>query len=130
MSPLSRRQVLGLGLGASAAAVLAGCATPGTTSVNTLPTIPPATGKVRLEYWAWLKGIDRVTELYNQTQDRVHVEAVFIPGGNAGGYQKLYSALAAGAGPDLAQVELRSLPEFLLANGVVDLTRYGAAQYE
>jgi multiple sugar transport system substrate-binding protein len=83
MSPLSRRHMLGLGLGASAAAVLAGCATPGTASVNTLPTIPPATGKVRLEYWAWLKGIDRVTELYNQSQDRVHVEAVFIPGGNA-----------------------------------------------
>jgi len=130
MSPLSRRQLLSLGLGASAAAVLAGCATPGTTSVNTLPTIPPAAGKVRLEYWAWLKGLDQVTDLYNKSQDRVQVETVFIPGGNAGGYQKLYSALAAGAGPDIAQVELRSLPEFLLANGVVDLKRYGAEQYE
>jgi multiple sugar transport system substrate-binding protein len=129
MSPLSRRQLLGFGLSAGAAALLAGCATPGTTSVNTLPTIPPAGGRVRLEYWAWLKRLDQVTDLYNRSQDRVQVETVFIPGGNAGGYQKLYSALAAGAGPDIAQVELRSLPEFLLANGVVDLSRYGVDQY-
>ncbi|WP_423923861.1 ABC transporter substrate-binding protein [Frigoribacterium sp. 2-23] len=131
MSPLSRRHLLGLGLSAGAAALLAGCATPGTTSVNSLPTIPPATGggPVKLQYWAWLKGLDQVCKLYNQTHSDIQVEAVFIPGGNAGGYQKLYSALAAGAGPDIAQVEMRSLPEFLLANGLVDLKRYGAAQY-
>ena len=129
MSPLSRRQLLGLGLSAGAAALLAGCATPGTTSVNSLPTIPPADGPVRLQYWAWLKGLDQVCAIYNRSHPDVQVEAVFIPGGNVGGYQKLYSALAAGAGPDLAQVELRSLPEFLLANGVVDLRRYGADEY-
>jgi multiple sugar transport system substrate-binding protein len=129
MSPISRRQLLGLGVTAGATAMLAGCATPGTASVNTLPTIPAADGPVKLQYWAWLKGLDQVTALYNESQSRVQVETVFIPGGNVGGYQKLYSALAAGAGPDIAQVELRSLPEFLLANGVVDLKRYGAEQY-
>lgn len=127
MSSLSRRKVLGLGAGA--AALLAGCGTPGTTSVNAQPTIAPANGKVRLEYWAWLKGLDQVCAIYNQSQPNVQVDAVFIPGGNAGGYQKLYSALAAGAGPDIAQVEMRTLPEFLLANGLVDLKRYGAEQY-
>ena len=54
------------------------------------------------------------------------METVWIPGGNSGGYQKMYSALAAGGGPDIAQVELRSIPEFMLVNGLVDLTRYGA----
>ena len=51
----------------------------------------------------------------------IQVEAVWIPGGNAGGYQKMYSAITAGGGPDIGQVELRQLPEFLLANGLVDL---------
>jgi multiple sugar transport system substrate-binding protein len=42
----------------------------------------------------------------------------------------MYSALAAGGGPDIGQVELRQIPEFMLANGLVDLARYGAKDYE
>ena len=38
----------------------------------------------------------------------------------------MYSALAAGGGPDIGQVEFRQIPEFMLANGLVDLARYGA----
>jgi len=38
----------------------------------------------------------------------------------------MYSALAAGGGPDMGQIEMRSIPEFILVNGLVDLARYGA----
>ena len=129
MSRLSRRQFLTAGLGAMALGTLAGCATPGTTSVNAAPPIPPATGeKVTLTYWAWLKDLQKVADIWNAAHPGIQVQTVSIPGGNAGGYQKMYSALAAGGGPDIAQIEMRSIPEFMLVNGLVDLSRYGATE--
>ncbi len=128
MRTLTRRRVLGLGLGAVAAGMVGGCSTPGTTSVNSLPIIPPkAPGeKITLTYWAWLKDLQKVADIWNRQHPDVQVNAVWIPGGNSGGYQKMYSALAAGGGPDMAQIEMRSIPEFILVNGLVDLARYGA----
>ena len=69
MSPMSRRQLLGLGVTAGATAMLAGCATPGTASVNTLPTIPAADGPVKLQYWAWLKGLEEDDESDDEILD-------------------------------------------------------------
>lgn len=129
MNALSRRQLLTLGVGATAATILAGCSTPGTTSVNTQPTLRPADGPITITYWSWLKDLQKVADVWNATHPDVQVEVSWIQGGNAGGYQKLYSALAAGSGPDLAQIEMRSLPEFMLVNGVTDLGRYGVEQY-
>ncbi len=131
MTPLSRRQLLGAGLSSAALAMLTGCATPGTTSVNSQPVIAAASGgeKITLKYWAWLKDLQKVADVWNASHPNVQVEAVWIPGGNDGGYQQLYAALAAGGGPDIGQVELRSIPEFMLVNGLVDLSRYGADDY-
>ncbi|MFJ3958271.1 ABC transporter substrate-binding protein [Arthrobacter sp. NPDC090010] len=130
MPRLSRRQLLGAGLGGLSTAALGACATPGTHSVNSDAVIPPATGQtIRLSYWAWLKDFQKVADLWNAKNPQVQVDVVWIPGGNSGGYQKMYSALAAGAGPDLAQIELRSIPEFMLVNGLVDLNRYGAQEF-
>jgi multiple sugar transport system substrate-binding protein len=126
---MTRRQLLSLGAAGGATALLAGCSTPGTVSPNSgAPIAAAAQGeKITLTYWAWLKDLQKVCDVWNAENPNVQVEAVWIPGGNAGGYQKLYSALAAGGGPDLAQVEMRTVPEFLLVNGLVDLNRYGAA---
>ena len=108
MRTLTRRRVLGLGLGAVAAGMVGGCSTPGTISVNSLPVIPPkAPGeKITLTYWAWLKDLQKVADIWNAANPDIQVQTVPIPGGNAGGYQKMYSALAAGGGPDLAQIEI------------------------
>lgn len=124
MSRISRRSAL-VGSGAALTAALAACAPPNPGTVNADPTIPPADGPVTLTYWAWLKDLQKVADVFNESQDRINVQAVWIPGGNAGGYAKILSAVAAGGGPDIAQVELRSLPEFALAGALVDLTRYG-----
>lgn len=131
MRTLTRRRLLGLGLGTAAAGVLAGCSTPGTTSVNNRPQVPAKSPgeKITLTYWAWLKDLQKVADIWNAQHPDVQVQTVWIPGGNAGGYQKLYSALAASGGPDLGQIEMRSIPEFMLVNGLVDLNRYGAAQH-
>ncbi|QWS32825.1 extracellular solute-binding protein [Curtobacterium aetherium] len=127
-TPLSRRQLLGFGLGTAAAGLLAGCAVPGSTNVNRAALIPAASGgeTVQLTYWAWLKDLQKVCDVWNAKNPRIQVTANWIPGGTAGGYQKMYSALAAGGGPDIGQVEFRQVPEFMLANGLVDLARYGA----
>ncbi|RIJ59815.1 ABC transporter substrate-binding protein [Clavibacter phaseoli] len=128
---ISRRQALGVGAAAAGTLALASCSAPGGRLVNSDPVIPAAAAgeKVTLTYWAWLKDLQKVADVWNAQNPDIQVEAVWIPGGNAGGYQKMYSAITAGGGPDIGQVELRQLPEFLLANGLVDLTRYGVEEY-
>ncbi|MEE1650009.1 extracellular solute-binding protein [Brachybacterium sp. J144] len=126
---LSRRSAL-VGTGAALAAGLAACAPPNNGTVNAEPTIPAADGKVTVTYWAWLKDLQKVADVFNASQDRITVEATWIPGGNSGGYAKILSAVAAGGGPDIAQVELRQIPEFALAGALVDLTRYGFGDQE
>lgn len=130
MMSVTRRQLLGASLSAGALG-LAGCATPGSSSVNAQPTVSPAASgeTVTLTYWAWLKDLQKVADIWNEQNPHIQVEVSWIPGGNDGGYQRLYSALAAGAGPDLAQVEMRSIPEFMMVNGLIDLTRYGVDDY-
>ncbi|PWH07447.1 ABC transporter substrate-binding protein [Brachybacterium endophyticum] len=133
MRPLVPRRTALAGGAATAAALaagLAGCAPTGAGKVNAEAVIPPSDGPVTLTYWAWLKDLQKVADEFNKTQDRITVEAVWIPGGNAGGYAKILSAVAAGGGPDIAQVELRSVPEFALAGALTDLTRYGFAKDE
>ncbi|MBT1665538.1 extracellular solute-binding protein [Curtobacterium flaccumfaciens] len=130
--PITRRHLLGFGLGTAAAGLLAGCAVPGSTNVNKAALVPAAASgeTVQLTYWAWLKDLQKVCDVWNKTHPDIQVSANWIPGGNSGGYQKMYSALAAGGGPDIGQVELRQIPEFMLANGLVDLARYGAKDFE
>lgn len=125
----SRRTALAGGATA-AAATLTGCSALGARSANGGPTIPASDGKVTLTYWAWLKDLQKVCDVYNRTQDRIHVDAVWIPGGDSGGYAKELSAVAAGGGPDIAQIELRAIPDFAIAGALVDLSRYGADDKE
>lgn len=124
MQPFTRRTALA-GTGAALAGALASCAPPNPGSVNAEATIPPSKDRVKLTYWAWVKDLQKVADVFNKSQDRIHVEASWIPGGGSGGYAKILSAVAAGGGPDIAQVELRSVPEFALAGALVDLSRYG-----
>ncbi|MFC0672414.1 ABC transporter substrate-binding protein [Brachybacterium hainanense] len=126
---MSRRGAM-MGGATALAAGLAACAPPGTANINAKPTIPAADGKVTVTYWAWLKDLDKVADVFNKSQDRITVETSWIPGGNSGGYAKILSAVSAGGGPDIAQVELRSLPEFALAGALTDLARYGFAEKE
>ncbi|MCQ9166088.1 ABC transporter substrate-binding protein [Arthrobacter sp. STN4] len=129
MKQATRRQLLRAGLGTAALGLLSGCATPGTTSINAAPAIPAAGGTVTIEYWSWLKDLQPVADLWNAANPRIQVKTVWIPSGNSGGYPKLYSALAAGGGPDLAQVEFGVIPSFMMVNGLVDLNRYGAGDF-
>jgi multiple sugar transport system substrate-binding protein len=71
-------------------------------------------------------GIDKAVDLFNRTHPNIRVKLNSITPGNSGGYAKMYSALKAGNAPDLAQVEFQELPGFLLEQGLVELSQYGA----
>jgi len=127
MKSYTRRAALAATGAAGMGAALSACAPPNPGNVNAEATIPPSDGPVTVSYWAWLKDLQKVADVFNASQDRIKVETTWIPGGNSGGYAKILSAVAAGGGPDIAQVELRQVPEFALAGALVDLTRYGLA---
>lgn len=130
MADLYRRELLrrGLGLGVAAGA-LAACGSPQRPSAHKVVPAAGAGEKVHLTYWAWVKNLQKVCDIWNARNPDVQVDAVWIPSGEEGGYQRLFSSLAAGGGPDLAQVELRQIPAFLLVDGVTDLAPYGAKRH-
>jgi multiple sugar transport system substrate-binding protein len=86
--------------------------------------------KVTLTFWSWVPGVDKAVDLWNSENPDVQVKLENIPAGNNGGYAKMHSSLEAGNAPDLAQVEYQVIPEFLLEDGLVDLTDYGASDVE
>ena len=86
-------------------------------------------GPIRLTFWSWVPGIDRSVDLWNRTHPGVQVHLDQITAGYDGGYAKMFSAVRAGSGPDLAQVEYWMIPAFILEHGLVDLNRYGVGRY-
>jgi multiple sugar transport system substrate-binding protein len=76
---------------------------------------PAASGPPRgtITFWSWLKGIDKVVDVYNHSQSDVHVELNQTPSGTAGSYANLEAAAKAGSAPDVATVEYLALPQFV-----------------
>ncbi|MEQ4302966.1 extracellular solute-binding protein [Plantactinospora sp. B6F1] len=107
------------------AMVVAGC---GSDSADTAGEGARKPGeKITMTFWSWVPGVDKAVDLWNSKNPEVQVKLEKIPAGSSGGYAKMYSALEAGTGaPDLAQVEYQEIPGFLLEDGLVDLTKYGA----
>ena len=62
-------------------------------------------GPVELEYWTWGGGYPDAAELWNSQNPDIQVNFSDIPVGNSGGYQKMFTAIAAGDGPDVAFIE-------------------------
>lgn len=80
---------------------------------------------VNLTFWSF-QDQSAEANLYNQTHPGVHVTAVQQAGGTDY-YAKLQAALQAKNAPDVALVEYQFLPTIEAANGLVDLSKYGAA---
>lgn len=126
-NPITRRTALsGALVGAAGLAGLSGCAIPTGRTAGAATVVPRAEGPVTLTYWAWLKDLQKPLDAFNASQDRIRVQATTIASGNQGGYAKILSAVAAGGGPDIAQIELKTVPEFALAGALTELGPYGA----
>lgn len=93
----------------------------------------PATGssgKVTLDFWTWVPGIDKPINAFNATHPDIHINLVTTPTGGNGMYTKLLTAIKAGNPPDLAQVEFNVLPQFETTGGLLDLAPYGAGSHK
>ncbi|MEV5433960.1 sugar ABC transporter substrate-binding protein [Streptomyces sp. NPDC052701] len=80
-----------------------------------------SSGKVTLDYWSWVPGMQKAVDLWNQKNPDIQVKLKTTPAGNAGTYQNLSNALKAGKAPDLGQIEYDSLASFRLKEGLRDI---------
>jgi len=86
----------------------------------------PSSGPVTLTFWTWVPNIQQEIDLFEQSHPNIKIKLVNAGQGGPE-YTKLRTALKAGSGaPDIVQIELQYLPTFELANGLVDLSQYGA----
>lgn len=108
---------------ALSALLLAGCsAGGGSTDAAAGGDCAPAGGDVTLEFTSWIPGIEDVVELWNAENPDIQVKVQTGPNGNSGTYQNFFNQIAAGNAPDLGQVEYDALPNFLVQDGVEDLS--------
>lgn len=77
--------------------------------------------QVELNYWTWGAGYEEAANLWNETHPNVHVTFGDIPVGNAGGYQKIFTALTAGEAPDVIFVEFDNVPAFVTEDALLDV---------
>lgn len=83
----------------------------------------PSSGKVTLQYWSWVPGMQKAVDLWNSQHSDVQVKLKTTPSGNTGTYQNMSNALKAGKAPDLGQIEYDSLASFRLKDGLRDIAK-------
>lgn len=119
-SSLARRCVIGALAVALTAAT--GCGGGGTDDAGADTSCEESSGKVTLQYWSWVPGMQKAVDVWNKENPDVQVKLKTTPAGNAGTYQNLSNALKAGKAPDLGQIEYDSLASFRLKDGLRDIS--------
>ncbi|GAB7106734.1 extracellular solute-binding protein [Streptomyces phaeofaciens JCM 4814] len=109
---------------AASVAVLAGCSSPAPADGTSAASCEPAKGKVTLQYWNTVPGMDKVVDLWNKKNPDIQVETKNISNDQ---YGTLGNALKAGKAPDLAQVGYDELPNLRTQNAFVDASACSAA---
>jgi multiple sugar transport system substrate-binding protein len=86
-----------------------------------------STGPVTLTFWSWLPNLQNEVDLFEKSHPNIKIK-LENPAKSSTEYTKLQTALKAGSGaPDVVQLELSHLPEFILTGKLVDLSQYGAS---
>lgn len=119
-STTARRCVIGAVAVALTAAT--GCGSDGGNEAGADTSCKKSSGKVTLQYWSWVPGMQKAVDVWNKQNPDVQVKLKTTPAGNAGTYQNLSNALKAGKAPDLGQVEYDSLASFRLKEGLRDIS--------
>ena len=101
----------------TAALLLSGCS--GTSS-----NAPKAeTGPVDLTFWGWVPNMDKIVDVWNKANPKIHVTYVKVDAGDAAA-TKLLTAIKAGSGaPDLMQAEYQKIPTMVSANALLDMSK-------
>lgn len=138
MSTIARARSGRLAVVATASAlslglVLSGCASSGgdaggEASADALEAALEAGGEIT--YWSWTPSAEAQVAAFEEAYPEVTVNLVNA-GTNTEEYTKLQNAITAGSGaPDVAQVEYYAIPQFALADSLVDLAPYGFGDLE
>src|SRR5882757_8103196 len=110
---------------AASLAVLAGCSSSGSSgSSSSAASCEPAKGKVTLQYWNTVPGMDKVVDLWNKQNPNIQVQMKNISNDQ---YGTIGNALKAGTAPDLAQVGYDELPNLRTQGAFVDASACSAA---
>jgi multiple sugar transport system substrate-binding protein len=92
----------------------------------------PATpsGPVTINFWSWVPNLQTEVDLFNQSHPNIKVKLQNVGAGGTE-YTKLTTALKAGSGgPDVVQIEFQFIPQYVLLGKLVDLSQYGANNYQ
>lgn len=108
--------------GAAAAAAisivaLAACSSPAPSGSGSAASCEPAKGKVTLQYWNTVPGMDQVVALWNKENPDIQVQTKNISNDQ---YGTIGNALKAGKAPELAQVGYDELPDLRTQDAFVD----------
>ncbi|MCW8100472.1 extracellular solute-binding protein [Streptomyces tauricus] len=109
---------------AAGSLVLAGCSSSDSSGDSAKASCEPAKGKVTLQYWNTVPGMDDVVALWNKKNPDIQVETKNISNDQ---YGTLGNALKADKAPDLAQVGYDQLPNLRTQNAFVDASDCSAA---
>jgi len=103
---------------AAGLSVLAGCSSSSAPSGHaSAAACAPAKGKVTLQYWNTVPGMDKVVALWNKNNPDIQVRTKDIANDQ---YGVLGNALKAGKAPELAQVGYDELPDLRTQDAFVD----------
>ncbi|MFJ9629486.1 ABC transporter substrate-binding protein [Streptomyces sp. NPDC101175] len=109
---------------AASVSVVAGCSSSTTSTKTSATSCEPAKGKVTLQYWNTVPGMDKVVALWNEKNPNIQVETKNISNDQ---YGILSNALKAGKAPDLSQVGYDELPNLRTQSAFVDASACSAA---
>jgi multiple sugar transport system substrate-binding protein len=109
---------------AASIAVVAACASPAPSGDASAASCAPAKGKVTLQYWNTVPGMDQVVALWNQKNPNIQVQTKNISNDQ---YGTIGNALKAGKAPELAQVGYDELPNLRTQDAFVDASACSAA---
>ena len=76
-----------------------------------------------VEFWGWVPGLEDLVAQWNEENPDIQVSFHRMTGDDG---QKVEAAVDAGSGPDLVQLSTHSLPDYVIAERVVDITEYVA----
>jgi multiple sugar transport system substrate-binding protein len=105
-------------------AVLAACSSPAPSGHASAASCEPAKGKVALQYWNTVPGMDQVVALWNKKNPNIQVQTKNISNDQ---YGTIGNALKAGKAPALAQVGYDELPYLRTQDAFVDVSACSAA---
>ncbi|MEV2194914.1 ABC transporter substrate-binding protein [Streptomyces phaeochromogenes] len=117
MSNTVTRIRLAVVAGAAGVLVLAGCSSSDSSDKSSAASCEPSKGKVTLQYWNTVNGMDKVVDLWNKDHPNIQVESKNISNDQ---YGAIGNALKAGKAPDLAQVGYDQLPTLRSQDAFVD----------